>query len=290
MKLADWLKKAQQEHFALGAFNVDSLEIFEAVAQSGQALKSPVMAEVSPGQVKSLGLQNIAALRENLSEEFGTRIFLNLDHADDLDIINSAIELGFDLVHFDGSKLPLDENMELARQVVEAAHKTGTLVEGEIDHFPGSSEPHSNKMGREKESTDSHLTEPGQAQEFVAETGVDIFAAFIGNKHGTYADGSERLNLEHLTKIRETLPQTFLSLHGGSGITSPDIAAAVSSGIVKVNVSTELRVAFRDTLENILKGNPEEYAWYKLTAPAIEAVREVVEGKIKIFGSAGKAS
>lgn len=279
--LRDHLVKAKNEGYALGAFNIDSLEVFQAVVQAAAEKKCPVLAEVSPGEQKALGLQNVVAIKNNLVEEYGVELFLNLDHANDLDLILNAIELGFDLVHFDGSELPFDENLRLASEIVLAAHKSDVLVEGEIDHFPGSSEPGLSSANSKASTAD--YTDPEMARKFVEETGVDILAAFIGNKHGMYSDGSENLDVERLKQIKMVLPETFFSLHGGSGIPADQVRAAIGQGIVKVNVNTELRVAFRETLENMLKGNPEEFAWYKLTAPVLENVKMVVEKKIDIF-------
>ena len=282
MKLYDYLIKAQTERFAIGAFNVDNLEILRAVAQGTANLSSPAIIEVSPGQVKAWGIQNLVACVNNLKEEYQVPLFLNLDHASDLDVINNAIELDFDMVHFDGSELPFEENLKTCADVVAAANQKNIIVEGEIDHFPGSSEPGLKSVSK------NVLTDSAKAGEFVSKAGVDILAVFIGNKHGLYADDSEHLDLDHLQKLIGVLPKMMFSIHGGSGVAPEEVDAAIKQGIVKVNINTELRVAFRETLENMLQGNPDEYAWYKLTAPVIESVREVVESKIKVFGSAGK--
>lgn len=285
MKLVDWFNKAKTEHFALGAFNADTFETMKAVAKAAAQKKSPVIIEVSSGEEKFLGLQNILAVKANLSEEFQIPIFLNLDHADDLETINNAIELGFDLVHFDGSKLPLEENIRLAKDVVANAHAKGVLVEGEIDHFPGSSESHTTEslesLGAQR------YTDPQKAKEFVEQTGVDIFAAFIGNVHGVYKE-EERLDIKKLGEIVVVLPETFFSLHGGSGVSHEDVKEAIKAGIVKVNINTELRMAYRQTLENVLKGDPEEFAMNKILSPVVEAVEGTVEDEMEILGSSNK--
>ena len=265
MKLADYFKKAKEEKFALGAFNIDSLEPLKGVAEAVKNMGTAVIVEVSPGEEKYLGLQNFVALTVNLKEEFGINLFPNLDHADDLEVIRDSIGLGFDMVHFDGSKLDLEENIKLTKEVVAMAREKNVLVEGEMDQIGGK------------------ITDPERAKKFVERTGVDVLAVAIGNKHGF--GENEKLDLELLQKIHGILPETFLSLHGGSGIEAEDIRAAIGLGIVKININTELRMVFRENLENMLKGNPEEYAWYKLTLPAVEAVREVVEGKIRLFKS-----
>lgn len=285
MKLVDWLKKAKDEGFALGAFNADTFETMKAVAKAAAQKKSPVIVEVSSGEEKFLGLQNILAVRANLSEEYQIPIFLNLDHADDLETINNSIELGFDLVHFDGSKLPLDENIRLAKDIVANAHAKGVLVEGEIDHFPGSSESHKNE--RLESLGIMRYSDPSKAKLFVDQTGVDIFAAFIGNVHGVFKD-EERLDVNKLKEISKVLPNTFFSLHGGSGVSHDDVKEAIRNGIVKVNINTELRIAYRQTLENVLKGDPEEFAMNKILSPVVKAVGETVENEIDVLGSAHK--
>ena len=283
--MKEFLTKAKKEGFAVGAFNLDSLETLKAVVLAAKKLHSPVLAEVSPGEVDYLGWGNLAAMVDNARREFGIPLFLNLDHADDVDNIKKSLDFGFDLVHFDGSKLPFEQNLHLAKQVVEMAHAKNILVEGEIDHFPGSSELHDEKI-----STDSQqiLTDPELARAFVKETEIDIFAVFVGNKHGVFTDGSERINLEHLKKLQEALPNTMFSLHGGSGIPAEDIQSALKYGIVKVNVNTELRLTWRENLEVVLGGDRHESAWYKLTEKPIEEVAKVVETKIEMFGSANK--
>ncbi len=287
-RLIDWLQRAKKEHFSLGAFNIDNLEILQAAAEAAKNLSAPIIAEVSPGEIKYLGLQNFISLANNYKDDYGITILLNMDHASDMDIIKSGIELGFDMVHFDGSELPFEENVRLTKEIVGESHSKGVLVEGEIDHFPGTSELHGELTDR-GQGLEKKYTDPQKAKEFVEETGIDIFAAFIGNAHGVYQDGSEKLDCEKLTEVSRALPETFLSLHGGSGIAPEEIESAVERGIVKVNVNTELRIAFRQNLENVLKGNPDEWAVYKLMPPAIEAVRKIIERKITLFGSAGKA-
>lgn len=276
--LIDLFKSAKEKKYAVGAFNAGGLESLRAIAQAAKKLESPVIVEVSPGEEKHLGLQNFVSLVNNLKEEYGIQIFLNLDHGEDLEVIKNAIELGFDLVHFDGSKLPFEENIRLAQEVVTMAHSKGVLVEGEIDHIPGSSEKHGENI------VSKNLTDLKKAKEFVDQTGVDILAVFIGNAHGVFFE-EEKLNIEKLKEINLTLPQTFFSLHGGSGVAPEDVAEALKYGIVKVNVNTEMRVAYRETLENVLRGDPEEVAMYKLLPPVIEAVEKIVEEKILLFGS-----
>ncbi len=262
--MKDFLVKAFQNHFALGAFNLDNLEILKGVAFAAQKLNSPVIVEVSPGELNYWKMPNFASLVDNFRREFRIPMFSNLDHAADIDIIKNSLDFGLSMVHFDGSKLPLEENILKTKQVVSWARSKNILVEGEID------------------SIGEKITDPEVAKKFVQETGVDIFAVSIGNKHGV--GENEKLDLLLLQKIREALPNTFFSLHGGSGISPEDVKEAIKLGIVKVNVNTELRMAFKNNLDL----STPELAWYKITQKSIEAVQKVTEEKIKLFGTTEK--
>lgn len=287
MTARDWLKKAKSEKFAIGAFNVGSLETFKAIAQAAANKKSPVIIESSPGETKWMEAENIVDIAKNFSQEYGIPILVNLDHAETLEDCQNAIEVGFNLIHFDGGKLSFEQNVEITKKVVELSHGKNLLAEGEIDHIQGSSEMHSGSA--EAEASKAKFTDPEKAKEFVAKTGVDIFAAFFGNVHGVYSGGDENLNLELLKRIADAIPNIFLSLHGGSGIPDNQVKTAINLGIVKVNVNTEMREAFRKSLEIVLKDNPEELALYKVEPPVVAAVQKVVEWKMEVFGSVNKA-
>lgn len=292
MKAVDWFRRASEEKFAIGAFNVDNLEIFKAICLAGQRKKSPVMVELSGGEIEAIGLSNIIDLVKNARAEYGVPILLNLDHAKKVEDCLKAIEaseeaIGFDDVHFDGSELPLEENLEKAKKVVSAAHLKDILVEGEIDHVPGVSEVHSQDLDLEK-ARESY-TKPEMAAEFIKKTGVDIFAAVFGNVHGTFPNQPD-LDFELLEKIRDAVGDTFISLHGGSGIPAIQVREAIKIGkIVKVNVNTEIRAAFHDALVEELGEDVQNITYYKMTPDIINAVAAVVEGKIDVFGSEGKA-
>ena len=318
MPAKEWFNRAQQEGFAIGAFNVDNLEIMNAICLAGRAKKSPIMLEFSQGEVGYFGLENIVDLVANAREKYKIPILLNLDHAKEVEDCEAAInyssdshsgeqsdsridsgqarlaakrvrmtsDFGFDDIHFDGSELAFEENVESTKRVVEAAHAKGILVEGEIDKLSGSSEAHQEEV--DLEVLKKSYTDPLRAKKFVEATGVDIFAAVFGNVHGTFPNQPD-LDFELLKKIRQALPNTFLSLHGGSGIAADQVKEAISvAKIVKVNVNTELRQAFKDALAQKMSEDSISYAYYKM-APDIEsAVAAVVEGKIEVFGSGGK--
>lgn len=281
-----WLEKAKQERFAIGAFNVGSLETFRAVVQAAANQKSPVIIESSPGETKWMGASNIVDLARNFEWDYQVPVLINLDHAETLEDCKKAIDEGYDLIHFDGSKLPLEENLKILKQVVELAHEKGLTVEGEMDHITGSSEVHEGSA--KEEAGKGKFTDPTEAKKFVEQSGIDIFASFFGNVHGVFSDGDEDLHLDILEGITKEIPYVFLSLHGGSGIPDDQVKQAIDRGINKVNVNTEMRQAFRDTLEQVLKENPKEYAMYKIEQPVIDAISKIVEHKIQVFGSFGK--
>lgn len=288
MKAFDWLKRAQAEKFAVGAFNGASMETFRAIVQAAKKLSSPVIIEASHGEVEFFGMTEMVAAVRALEKDFKVPVILNLDHAPDFESCLKAIEAGFDYVHFDGSKIPYEENIRIAKLVVEAAHKKGIPVEGEMDHIGGSSADHRGVLASDFQQINTY-TDPEKAGRFVKETGVDTFASFVGNVHGLYG-GQKNIDLNLLKKIRETIPAKFLSLHGGSGIPDDQVKAAIKEGIVKINVNSELRVAFADELRKTLnEPNQKEVAVYNLMPKTIEAVQKIVEEKIRLFGSAGKA-
>lgn len=305
MSLRDYFEKARKENFALGAFNIDTLETLKAVCEAAKVKKSPVIVEFSPGEVAYFGLDNIVDLVNNAKEDYKLPIFLNLDHGKSAEACLAAIDFsnsdpgsgnerrsgigrpGFDEVHFDGSEFDMKENIEGAKKVVEAARKKGILVEGEIDKVSGVSQinPSELDLGLLKQS----YTNPAKAAEFAAQTQVDIFAAVFGNVHGVFEVQPE-LDFELLAAIRNALGDTFISMHGGSGIPGDEVKRAVEIGrIVKINVNTELRQTFKDALGEKLAEKPNEYAFYNISQDVVRAVQAVVENKIDAFGSSGKA-
>lgn len=285
MNAKDWLEKAKREKFAIGAFNVGNLETFKAVVQAASNKKSPVIIESSPGETSFLGADNIVDLAKNYSQDLGIPILVNLDHAESLEQCLEGIKAGYDLIHFDGSKLPLDQNLEITKKVVETAHQKDLIVEGEMDHIIGSSQVHEGSAT--EVIAQNMFTDPQKAADFVKVSGIDMLAVFFGNVHGIFKQGGENLDLELLQKIASAT-NCYLSLHGGSGISNEQVQEAIKLGIVKVNINTQMRQAFRDELEEELKDNPDEYAMYKLEPQVIEAVQKVVEDKIEVFGSGGK--
>ncbi len=278
--------QARKEEWAIGQFNISNLETLRAIVQAGQNLESPLIIGTSEGESRFLGLRQAVALVRASKEETGLLLLLNLDHGKSFDYIKEAADAGYDAVHFDGSKLPLEENIEIAKKVVEYCHKRKIIVEGEIGFIQGSSEV----LEKIPEIKEEDLTDPEEAEKFVRETKVDSLAVNVGTFHGIDASGKNpHINLERLEEIRKKIgDKTFLVLHGGSGTPEEDIRKAIKLGIVKININTELRLAYTSALKKAFEENPEETTPYKYLPQAVEAVQKVVENKIKLFGSVKK--
>lgn len=277
-------QRAKSEGWAIGAFNAGNLEILQAIVNAAENQRSPVIVETSVGEAGHFGVENFLDVVENSRQRSGLPILTNFDHGPGLEECQKAIEQGYDLVHFDGSHLPYEENIKITKILGEMAKQKGVLIEGEFNRMPGDSSWH-DELAESIQAT-ADYTDPEMAADFVARTGCDILAVMIGNLHGLYRQ-PERINLE-LLKIIGGKINCFFSLHGGSGLLAEDVRRAVSLGVVKVNVNTELRLTFRQTLDNVLKGS-EEIVIYKIMPPVIAAVQKVVEEKMELFGSSGKA-
>ncbi len=285
MNAREWLEKAKKERFAIGAFNVGNLEALRAIAMAAANKKSPVIIESSPGETDWMGADNIVDLARNFSANYGVPILVNLDHATTYRDCMIGIDQGYDMIHVDGSKLSYEENVALTKSVVEKIKAKGLIAEGELDHIGGSSEVHAGAAGDEADKIT--MTDPTRAAEFVRETGIDIFAAFIGNVHGLYLQSPKQLNIERLQQIGSSV-EAFLSLHGSSGISDDQIKSAVQNGIVKINLNTEIRQVFKNVMEKVLTDNPQEYAMYKIEQPVLDEIQALVERKIDLFGSANR--
>lgn len=282
-------QRTRAQRFAVGAFNIDNQETLIAVSRAAQKLNSPVLVEVSDGEVKAMGLENIRDLVDNYKTEYGVEMYLNLDHSPTVDDCKRAIDAGYEFIHIDISQANHDatteEIIEKTKEVVEYARFTGALVESEPHYFAGGSNVH--HEGIDYEEIKKTFSTPEAARDFVEKTGVDTFAAAIGNLHGKY-DVPKELDLELLGRIRAAL-DCQISLHGGSGTPLHFFEDASKQGVSKININTDMRIVFRDTLEKVLREHPDEYAVVKLMPEVYEAVQVVVEDKIGAFGSAGKA-
>jgi fructose-bisphosphate aldolase class II len=281
--------RARKERFALGAFNVDNQETLIAIARAAARQRSPVLVEASHGEVEMIGLRNLRSMVDNYKDEYGIQMYINLDHSPSVEAARAGIDAGFEFIHIDLSQARKDATAEeiiaATREVVEYARTTGALVESEPHYFGGSSNVHAETI--DYAEIRKTFTTPDGARAFVAATGIDTFAVAIGNLHGLYP-APKHLDLELLDAIRAAVP-CHLSLHGGSGTLDDEFRGAVERGVSKININTEMRRAFRTALERELTARPDEYASVKLMGPVIDAVQAVVEHKIEVFGSAGKA-
>jgi fructose-bisphosphate aldolase class II len=281
-----YFKKAYKEGWAVGQFNFSVREQARGIIEAAKNLKSPIILGTSEGEANFLGLKEAVALRDVFKKEFSLPVFLNLDHGKSFEHVKQAIDEGYDMVHFDGSKLPMEENIKIAKQIKKYAWWRRVLVEGEI----GVIGTDASKIYKEKfEIKEENLTKPEDAEKFTKETKVDLLAVSIGNFHGIGGGGQDpRLRLAVLEKINKSLKK-FLVLHGGSGILEEDIKKAIKLGIVKININTELRQDFTESLKKSLAESPEEITPYKYLSETIEAVQKTAEEKIRLFGSENKA-
>lgn len=284
------MERARKEHFALGAFNLDNQETLIAVAKAAKNKQAPLMVEVSKGEVDALGLDNVRDMVDNYRVDFGIEMYINLDHSPTVEDAIAGIEAGFEFIHIDISQARHDateeEIIKETKQIVEAAKLTGALVESEPHYFGGSSNVH--KEAIDYDEIRKTFSTPEGARAFVAATGIDTFAAAIGNLHGSYPVPKE-LDLELLKRIRSAI-DCNISLHGGSGTAGHFFEDAVRIGVTKININSDMRVAYRNTLVRVLEENESEYAVVKLMGTVIEAVQAVVESKIAMFNSSGKAT
>ncbi|MBW4062013.1 class II fructose-bisphosphate aldolase [Candidatus Saccharibacteria bacterium] len=284
--------RTRTEKFALGAFNIDNQETLIAVCKAAAAKQAPVLVQASQGEVDAIGLHNIRCLVDNYRLEYGLEMYINLDHSPSVEAAKAGIDAGFEFIHIDFSQAKKDASDEeivaATKEIVEYAKTTGALVESEPHYFGGGSNVFTEAF--DYEEIKKWFTVPAEAKAFIEATGIDTYAVAIGNLHGTYPV-PKILDLDLLTQIVAACPpEAHFSLHGGSGTPDDQFRGAVERGISKVNINSDLRKAFRTTLEKVLADNPKEFAIVKLMPSVIEAVQAVVESKIDSFGSAGKAA
>ena len=283
MKIKDYFKKAQKEKWAIGQFNISNFETLKAIIQAAQNLKSPVIIGTSENESRFIGLKQTVFLVRAFQEESRLPIFLNLDHGKTFEYIKKAVEAGYHNIHFDGSGLPFKKNLAMTKKIAKYCHQRKILIEGEIDFIKGCSEI----LKKGPKIKEEDLTKPDDALKFIKETKVDSLAVNIGTFHGMEADGKNPgIYLQRLREIKEKVQtEAFLVLHGGSGTPKEDIKKATGLGIVKININTELRAAYTNALKKALKEKPREIIPYKYLPEAVLAIQQIVEEKIKLFGS-----
>lgn len=283
-----WIR-TRQEKFAVGAFNIDNQETLIAIARAAKNKNSPVLVEVSHGEVEAMGLINVRSLVDNYKKEYGIEMYINLDHSPSVEAAKAGIDAGFEFIHIDLSQekkgATLSEIIKATKEVVEYAKTTRALVESEPHYFGGSSNVHHDEINYDE--IKKTFSTPTGAKEFVEATGIDTFAAAIGNLHGKYPV-PKVLDIDLLKQIRAVL-SCAISLHGGSGTPPEYFKQAIEVGVSKININSDMRYAFRTELERQLKDNPDEYAVVKLMKPVEDEVQKVVEERMDVFGSTGKA-
>lgn len=284
------MAQARAEHWAFGAFNLDDEATLKAVVLAAKAQNAPVLVEVSQGEVEDIGIDIVRDMVDNFKYSYGVEIYVNLDHSPSVEAAIAGIEAGFEFIHIDVSQANHDaseqEIIDATREVVEWARLTGASVESEPHYFGGSSNVHTEKI--DYAEIKKTFSTPEHMKAFVDATGIDTFAAAIGNLHGKYPV-PKKLDLDLLAELRAA-SDCNISLHGGSGTPGHYFRDAVKIGVTKININSDMRYAYRTTLEKVLAENPNEYSVSKLIAKEVlPAVQKVVESKIVDFNSAGKA-
>lgn len=289
LKARHLMQRSRQQKFAVGAFNIDNQETLVAICRAAQAKNSPVLIELSHGEAQAIGLENARDLLDNYRVEYGIEAYLNLDHSPTVEDAKRGIDAGFEFIHIDISQARHDaseeEIIKETAEVVEYAKLSGALVESEPHYFGGGSNVFKEEI--DYEEVKKTFSTPTGAKAFVAATGIDTFAAAIGNLHGKYPV-PKVIDLALLKQVREAL-DCNISLHGGSGTPLHYFEEAAKIGVSKININSDLRYAFRTTLEAELKKNPDEFAVMKLMDAVKDAIQKVVEEKIEAFGSAHRA-
>lgn len=300
----DLLVPAGREGYAVGAFNVYNLETLLAVSEAAVEEKSPVIVAVTPSAIKYGGLPYLTNIAKTAAKLSPVPMSLHFDHGEDLETISKCITAGFTSVMIDGSHLRFEENIRLTKQVVDLARSKRVSVEAELGRLAG--------VGEEKtvEDEDATFTDPDNAEEFVKRTNVDALAVSIGTSHGAYKFKAEpKLDFDRL-KLISRKAAVPLVLHGASGVPKriiekavkygaqlegakgiPDeqIQKAISLGIAKINIDTDLRLAFTATMREVLTNSPREFDPRRVLGPSKDAMKEVVEGKMRLFRSSEKA-
>ncbi|OIP97111.1 hypothetical protein AUK40_03970 [Candidatus Wirthbacteria bacterium CG2_30_54_11] len=275
----DLYQQAYKEGRAVGTFNISNLETLKAIVQAAEVLQAPVMIATSRGEGSFIGFPMAVAMVKALAERASVPVGLHLDHGKSMEDVRSAIEAGYLSVHIDVSDKSYEENAELTRQVVAYAKNFEVNVEGEIGHVGGTSSLHTG--GVEEALGKEGLTNPSEAWHYASDTGIDQLAVAVGNIHGIY-QGIPHIDCERLKQINQGVKKPLV-LHGGSGIPDDQIRSAVASGIAKINVNSELRLAYSQAVRKVLNEDPDLIVPYQITGPAVKAIQQVVESKIKVF-------
>jgi fructose-bisphosphate aldolase class II len=278
---AQLLQKAKLEKYAVGAFNLNNMEIAQAIIETAEEERSPVIMQASQGAIQYAGINYIAAIAKAAAEKATVPVSLHLDHGTSFEQNVECLRAGFSSIMFDGSKLPLQENIAITKKICEIAHIVGVSVEGELGQI--------GKIGDKitKEQLEKMKANPQEARQFVEQTGVDALAIAVGNIHGMQKQEAE-IDIPRIEVI-EKLTSIPLVLHGASGIPNESVRQAIKAGICKINIDTELRKAFVRGINIVLKEDPSGIDPRKILGKAKTEMKEAVREKIRLFGCNGKA-
>ena len=302
----EMFEKSMKEHFAIGAFNVNNMEIIQGIVDAAKEENSPVILQASSSAIKYARINYLMKMIEAATEETDVPIAIHLDHGPDFETCKMCIDAGFTSVMIDGSKYDFEENVALTKKVVDYAHERGVVVEAELGKLAGIEDDVN------VASSDAMYTDPEQAKEFVDRTGCDSLAIAIGTSHGAYKfKGEAKLRFDILQKVKEKLPNTPIVLHGAStvipelvetcnkyggnipgakGVPDEMLHEASLKGVSKINVDTDLRLAMTAEIRKVFAENPEVFDPRKYLTPAREKIKETVKHKMRdVFGSTGKA-
>jgi fructose-bisphosphate aldolase class II len=279
--LREVLEDAQKNKYAVGAFNTNNMEIVQAIIEAAVEEKAPVILQASQGALRYAGIDYIMGMVRAAEKNANIPIVMHLDHGTDFNQVMMCLRKGFTSVMIDGSKYPFEQNIEITKKVVEAAHPMGVTVEAELGKIGGTEDD------VKVHESEAAFTIPKEAKEFCERTNVDALAVAIGTAHGIYK-GEPKLRYERLQEIRD-LVDTPLVLHGASGVPEEAVRKAIGIGISKVNIDTNIRQAFTKALHQFVSDHPEVYDPRKILAPAKESMKEIIRQKIRLFGSNNKA-
>ena len=276
---AQMLAEADKGGYAIGAFNVENMEMVMAVIRAAEEMRAPIMLQTTPSTVKYAGLDLYAANVKAAAERAGIPVALHLDHGSSYELAMQALRAGYTSIMIDGSKLPFEENIAVTASVAAAARAMGIPCEAELGKVGGKED--------DLEVKDPGYTDPEEAVRFAEETGITSLAVAIGTAHGIYK-GEPKLDMERLSEIRKVV-SIPLVLHGASGVPDEAVMESIRRGISKVNFATELRIAYSDGVKAFLKENPDAFDPKKYGTVGMDHVAEVVKKKIAVCGSEGKA-
>lgn len=275
----EMLRNAQAGNYAVGAFNAENMEMVKAIIAAAEELRAPVMIQTTPSTVKYGSLETFYAMVAADAKKASVPVCLHLDHGNSFELAVRAIQAGYTSVMIDGSQEDFEGNIAVSKKVADVANALGIPVEAELGKVGGKED--------DLEADADTNTDPQEAKEFVERTGVTSLAIAIGTAHGFYS-GTPVLDKERVSQIRE-LVSVPLVLHGASGLSDEEVRECVRRGICKVNFATELRKAYTDACKKLLEEKPETFDPKKLGIVGIEAVKELVKGRMIVCGCGGKA-